>query len=152
MTGEGWPAQTGTGISVQGSKSQLWDLEFQSPKTVAHTESIKMLHYSVKLWKEEVLGKGISLSLSLQFSHGLISWEFLDFFFIMNIICDGSHSPKYFWSLLVEPFPSATPLVGSQNPSTGLLHENMTPETSTDPADIAVWACGIIYNEYKCAL
>lgn len=76
---------------------------------------------------------------------------FVWFFFVM-IICDGSHIPKHFWSLLVEPSPSATHLLGSQDSSADLLHENMTPKMSTDPADIAVWICGITYNEYRCAL
>lgn len=44
------------------------------------------------------------------------------FFFIMNIICDGSHRPRQLWSLLAWISPLATHLLGSQNPSTDLVH------------------------------
>lgn len=40
-----------------------------------------------------------------------------------------------FESLFVEPSPSATHLLGSQNPSSDFVHENMIQKISMDPAD-----------------
>lgn len=65
-------------IAVQDNKSNS-DPEFQSSKAVASRkhQDVAIFHATMEVRGS---GKVIPLSLAFQYSHRLISWEFLDFF------------------------------------------------------------------------